>query len=134
LQGGRIAAKGGFLGNITLNGTIDAASAIVSGGEIGDIGLGTKLTVNGTNYGIIAAEGPTNLGKAVSTGAGGFYQPNIGSGNPNPNQAAIDKAAIDAIFSNMAFDLPGSDLGGLAKILADMNALKVDSNGNLMIS
>jgi hypothetical protein len=126
--GGRIAAQGGFLGNVTINGTLHAASVIVSGGELGDVSLGTHLTVNGTNYGIIAAEGPANLGKAVSTGAGGGYQANLGTGNPN-------KAAIDAVFTNngqsLAFDLAGLDLGGLALILADLKALTTGSNGNL---
>jgi hypothetical protein len=126
-QGGRIAAQGGFLGNVTINGSLDAASVIISGGELGDVSLGTYLTVNGTNYGIIAAEGPTNLGKPISTGPGGFYQANIGPGNPS-------KAAIDAVFTkngqSLAFDLAGLDLGGLAVILADLEALKV-SNGQL---
>jgi hypothetical protein len=126
-QGGRIAAQGGFLGNVTINGTLDAASAIVSGGEIGDAGLGTRLTVNGTNYGIIAAEGTTNLAKAISsTGAMAFYQSKIGPGNPN-------KAAIDDIFTynggqSLAFDLTGLDLGGLALILADLQALNVSND------
>jgi hypothetical protein len=116
--GGRIAAKLGFLGNVMINGTFDATSAIVSGGEIGDVGLGTHLTVNGTNNGIIAAEGPANLGKAISTGPGGFYQATIPSGTPN-------HGAIDAVFSQaLAFDLPGMDLGGLALILADLKTLK----------
>jgi hypothetical protein len=123
--GGRIAAKGGFLGNVMINGTFDATSVIISGGELGDVALGTHLTVNGTNYGIIAAEGPANLGKAVNTGPGGFYKANIGSGNPN-------QAAIDAVFTNngqpLAFDLPGLDLGGLGLILADLEALKVSND------
>jgi hypothetical protein len=127
-QGGGIAAQGGVLSNVTINGTLDAASVIVSGGELGDVSLGTHLTVNGTNYGIIAAEGPANLGKAISTGTGGFYQSNIGSPNPN-------KAAIDAVFTkngqSLAFDLPGLDLGGLNLILADLKALKIGSDGNL---
>ena len=118
-----------FLGNLTINGTADATSVIVSGGEFGDVGLGTYLTVNGTNYGIIAAEGTINTPptKPVTSGPGGFYQANIASGNPN-------KAAIDNIFTSngqsLAFDLPGLDLGGLALILADLKALKV-SNGEL---
>jgi hypothetical protein len=95
---------------------------------MGDVGLGTHLTVSGTNYGIIAAEGSTNLGKAVSTGPGGYYQANMAPGNAS-------KAAIDAVFSNngqpLGFDLTGLDLGGLALILADLKALKVGSTGNL---
>jgi hypothetical protein len=46
-------------------------------------------------------------------------------GNPS-------KAAIDAVFTNngqpLGFDLTGLDLGGLALILADLKALKVDSS------
>jgi hypothetical protein len=127
--GGQIAAKGGFVGNLTINGTVDAASAIISGGEMGDAGVGTHLTVTGTNYGIIAAEGPTNLGKAVNTATGGYYQANMASGNAS-------KAAIDAVFSYnngqpLGFDLAGLDLGGLALIMADLKALKVGSNGYL---
>jgi hypothetical protein len=128
LQGGRIAAKGGFLGNVTINGTVDAASAIISGGEMGDVGLGTHMTLNGANYGIIAAEGPTNLGKAITNVSGGYYRSNMAPGDAS-------KAAIDAVFSNngqpLGFDLAGLDLGGLAMILADLKALKVGSNGNL---
>jgi hypothetical protein len=95
---------------------------------MGDVGLGTHLTVNGTNYGIIAAEGPTNLGKAVNTATGGYYQANMAPGNAS-------MAAIDAVFSNngqpLGFDLAGLDLNGLAMILADLKALKVGSTGNL---
>jgi hypothetical protein len=95
---------------------------------MGDVGLGTHLTVNGTNYGIIAAEGSTNLGKAINTATGGYYQANMAPGNPS-------KAAIDAVFTKngqpLGFDLTGLDLGGLALILANLKALKVGSTGNL---
>jgi hypothetical protein len=129
LVSGKIAAKGAIVGNLTINGGLDTASAVVSGGEIGDVSRGTHLTLNGPNNGIIAAEGPINLAKSVSTSPGGFFGANIGPGNPN-------KAVLDAIFTNgglpLAFDDPNTlDLGGLNWILNDLASLHVGTNGNL---
>jgi hypothetical protein len=127
LKSGRIAAEGGFVGNLLVNG-ISAGGAVVSGGEIGDTTGGTVFTVNGTNKGIIAAKGPVQFAKG-SPGGNVFVAPLVAS-----NAAAID-AAIDAIFTykngqSLAFDLAGLDLGGLALILKDLQALNV-SNGQL---
>src|SRR5262249_53894085 len=93
---------------------------------------GTGLIVGapsspGTISGIVAAEGPISL-KAGTISPTAFYQSNLGSGNAS-------KAAIDAVFTkygqSLAFDLAGLDLGGLAQILADLQALKVGSTGGL---
>jgi hypothetical protein len=134
LRGGRIAAKGSILGNVTVSGIIDAAAALVSGGSIGSAAAGTGLSVGtasvpGAIKGIVAAEGAINL-LAGTISPTAFFQGNLGAGNPS-------KAAIDAIFTNngqpLAFDLTagGLDLGGLQLMLADLAALYVNSNGNL---
>jgi hypothetical protein len=97
LKGGRIAAKRGIPGNLRINGSVDANSAIVSGGAIGDPAAGTALTV-GQVQGIVAAEGPINLAKGTTTQAA-FFQGNLLPGSPNA-------AAIDAIFTDGAGLLP----------------------------
>jgi hypothetical protein len=137
LQSTRITAKGraitglnstriGILGNVIVNGTMDASSAILSGGEIGDVNGGSFQV--GVVQGIVAAEGDIVLGPAVDTSQAIFYQAAIGTGNANA-------AAIDAIFADggqpLGFDLLGLDLGGLALILQDLTALSVGSDGNL---
>jgi hypothetical protein len=127
LRGGRIAAKSGIVGNLTINGGLDAASVIVSGGEIGDPGLATQLAVNGRNQGIIAAEAMISFAKGNPGGAV-YINTRATPGNPNT-------AAIDAIFTEMgqplAFDLGGLDLAGLDIIVRDLEALRVGSDGNL---
>jgi hypothetical protein len=133
LRGGRIAAKQSMLGNVNISGVIDAGAALVSGGSIGSAAAGTGLIVGapsspGMISGIVAAEGSISL-KAGTITPAAFYQSGLGSSNN------LNKAAIDAIFTykngqSLAFDLAG-DLDGLALILADMKALKVDSSGNL---
>jgi hypothetical protein len=126
LRGGRIAAKAGIAGNLTINGGLDAGSSIVSGG-IGDAGLGTKLTVNGKNSGIIAAESSILASKGLP---GGAVYNNTGATPNNPNTAAIDAIFTDG-GSSLAFDLHDLDLGGLTLILQDLAALHVGSDGNL---
>src|SRR5262249_44326887 len=129
---GRMAAKGrpvqglastrtGFLGNVSISGAIAASGALVSAGMIGDQAGGTGLTI-GSVQGIIAAKGSINLVKGKKSGAAFF----------GANLTGANAAAIDAIFTHMAFDsVPGSlDLKGLGFILADLNALAV-SNGVL---
>jgi len=126
LKGGRIAAKGkgGIVGNLTINGGLDANSAVVSGGEIGDTTLGTQFTFNGNNKGILAAKGPMNFAK----GSPGGYVFNPATG---PNAAAIDAIFTTNNGSALGFDLSGLDLGGLNLILTDLAALQVDSAGKL---
>jgi hypothetical protein len=115
LKSGRIAAKGGIVGNLLLNG-IAANGAVVSDGEIGDTTWGTQFTVNGTNKGIIAAKGPIL-----------FH-----SGTPGGNVfTGSNAAAIDAVFTN-SLDLSGLDLGGLDLMLAHLLSLHVDITGKLM--
>src|SRR5262249_46324704 len=107
LKGGRIAAKGGIVGNLTINGGLDPSSSVVSGGKIGDAAWGTQFTFGGTNAGILAAEGPITFAKGSP------------GGNVFNNATGVNKATIDAIFTNngqpLAFDLTagGLDLGGL---------------------
>jgi hypothetical protein len=125
LMGGRIAAKRGIPANLQINGSVDADSAVVSGGAIGDPAAGTGLSV-GQVLGIVAAEGPINLLKGTTTQAA-FFQGILLPGSPIAS-------AIDAIFTNgsqpLAFDLTGLDLGGLNLILQDLEALLV-RNGTL---
>jgi hypothetical protein len=122
LKGGRLAVKGGIVGNLTDNGT-DATAAIVSGGEIGDATWGTQFTFSGSNKGIVVAKGKMTFAKG-SPGGTVFN-----------NATGTNAAAIDAIFTNggspLSFDLNPLDLGGLQLILTDLAALYVDSNGNL---
>jgi hypothetical protein len=122
LKGGRLAVKGGIVGNLTTNG-VDATAAVVSGGEIGDATWGTTFTVNGTNKGILAAKGTMRFAKGSP------------GGNVFNNATGANAAAIDAIFADggkaLAFDLSGLDLGGLNLILADLAALYVNSSGTL---
>jgi hypothetical protein len=126
LKGGRIAAERGIPANLQINGGVDASSAVVSGGAIGDPAAGTGLSV-GQALGIVAAEGSIILLKGTTTQAA-FFQGNLLPGSPNG-------AAIDAIFTHdggqpLAFDLTGLDLGGLNLILQDLEALQV-RNGTL---
>ncbi len=86
MKSGRIASRRSILGNLTVNGDIDSASAIVAGGSIG--GSNGKLSV-GNVSGIIAAVGSIKVGKIGSTSSAVFYQQND----------AIDAAVIDAIFT-----------------------------------
>jgi hypothetical protein len=119
LKAGRIAAKVGIVGNVTLNG-IAANGAVVSGGEIGDTTWGTTFTVNGTNKGLIAAKGPVR-----------FPTNGVPGGNVFTNAIGINAGAIDAVFTN-SLDLSGLDLGGLELMRAHLLSLHVDiSSGNL---
>jgi hypothetical protein len=122
LKAGRIAAKGGIVGNLITNG-IAANGAVISGGQIGDTTRGTQFTVNGANKGIIAATGAINFAKGSP---GGFvFQSATG----------VNAAAIAALFTDkgqtLSFDVSGLDLGGLNLILADLAVLFVDSTGHL---
>jgi hypothetical protein len=126
LRGGRIAARDGIVGNLTINGGLDATSAVVSGGGIGDAGLGTQLTVHGANKGFIAARGAV-----VAAGhLDGFVYDNVGATPDNPNAAAID-AVFTELGEPLAFDVSGLDLAGLDDVLRDLAALHVGSDGNL---
>jgi hypothetical protein len=124
---GRIAVKGrvvagfgsiGILGNITITGNLDASSAIVSAGVIGDRAHGTVLNT-GNVSGIVAAEGNLNIGH-IGSSSGAFILANATGANA---------AAIDAIFTEnhvpLSFDRMGLDLAGLNLILRDLAALTV---------
>ncbi len=127
LKGGRIAVKGDITGNVDIDGTIDAASALVSAGKIGDAASGTTLMV-GDVQGILAAEGSINLGQPANTNKAAFF-----GGNLKTTDAA-STAAIDAVFTSnhlaLGFDLSGLDLGGLALMLGDLRSL-TDQNHRL---
>jgi hypothetical protein len=123
-KGGRVAVKGGIVGNLIDNGT-DAGSVIVSGGEIGDPTWGTKFTFTGGNKGVIAAKG--NIIWASSSPGGTIF--NNATGN---NAAAVDAIFTDKNGKTLSFDVSGFDLKGLAQILANLAALSVDKNGNLI--
>jgi hypothetical protein len=136
--GGRIAVKGrailglastrtGVLGNLLISGNIQSTAAMVSAGLIGDAAGGTVFS-SGAVKGILAAEGTINFSGVGNTSGATIIQ----------NAAGANKAAIDAIFTKnggvpLAFDsVPGTlDLGGLALILNDLNALHVGTDGNL---
>jgi hypothetical protein len=116
---GLLATQTGILGNIRVSGEIDAGSAIVSGGEIGDAASGTSLS-SGAIEGIIAAERLINFGNTGST-SGSFIRP-IAMGH--------NLATIVAIFTDdhgvpLTFDMTTLDLAGLNLILTDLNSLHV---------
>jgi len=100
--GGRIAARNSILGNMTILGTIDSNSAIVSGGSIGSSLYGTKLMNSGNILnilGIVAAVGPINAGTIGTTNVR-FYQQND----------AADATVIDKIFTQGVTPLSAADV------------------------
>jgi hypothetical protein len=130
---GRIAAKGhavagllaiqtGILGNFSVSGNIELGSAIVSGGEIGDVGSGTSLS-SGAIKSIIAAEGPINFSSTGRT-TGSFI---VHDQTTGPNHDAIEAIFVPSTFDSTPGDL---DLAGLSLILTHLNALHV-VNGTL---
>ena len=123
LIGGHITALGGIPGSLLIKGIVDSHSAIVSGGSIGSTALGTQFSVDANNFGILAAKGSMNFVKG---------QP---KGSVFSNASGPDASAIDDIFTvngqRVVFDLNPLDLGDLYSILADLAALRVDSNGRL---
>lgn len=125
LRDGRIAAEGGIVANLTINGGLDAASAVVSRGEIGDPTYGTQFAVNGNNKSILASQGVMYFGKHAP---GGEVFNGVGT-------SCATAAAIDALFTNggqpLEFDLTGLDLGGLELILTDLSALYGSRHGQL---
>ena len=122
LRGGRIAARNGIAGNLTINGGMDVGSAIVSGGEIGDVGSGTSLS-SGAIKSIIAAEGPINFSSTGRT-TGSFI---VHDQTTGPNHDAIEAIFVPSTFDSTPGDL---DLAGLSLILTHLNALHV-VNGTL---
>jgi hypothetical protein len=124
LQGGRIAALGSILGKLTIDGSIDSQSAIVSGGAIGSQTAGTGLSVNAVD-GILASVRPMNVIKIGSTSKAMLYEQND----------TTDAAVIDAIFSQGVlsplspadlFDHATSlDLENLTVLVANLNSLTV---------
>jgi hypothetical protein len=121
--------KGGISGNLTIAGGLDKGGALVSGGEIGDAALGTKLNLSGDNKGIVAAKGKVRFG--IQPTVRGVFLQNVGviAGNS-------DALAIDAIFTDnhtsLGFDLTGLDLGGLGSILRDLRSLRATAGGHLI--
>ena len=126
LRGGRIAARNGIAGNLTVNGGMDVGSAIVSGGEIGDPALGTQLTLHGDNRGLIAADGVIRNAATL----GGIVYSNVAATPGNPNAAAIE-AVFTEIGQPLLFDFNSLDLMGLDEILHDLAALHAGGGGNL---
>ena len=126
LRGGRIAAKKGIAGNLTINGDLDSAAAIVSGGEIGDPALGTQLTLHGDNRGFIAADGVIHNAASLA----GIVFNNVAATPDNPNAAAID-AVFTEMGQPLSFDINGVYLAGLDDILHNLALLRVGSGGNL---
>ena len=129
--------QNGILGNVIVDrgqytyGGISPFSKIVSGGEIGDPSLGTSITTQDGNSGIVAAKGIVTQG-TPGLGTGGYLFSNTGAIAGNP-----DAMAIDAIFTNggdsLTFDLTGEDLAGLKLILQDLEALTVDPRTGRLI-
>lgn len=130
---GRIAVRGavveqlaadqiGILGNLTIHGRMEAGSAIISGGAIGDTRWGTQLSVAEHAGGFIAAKGPIR---------------SAADAKPDPRHTiqqatGANAAQIDSVFTHHGQDIlfdshpAGSELGGLELILADLQALTFD--------
>jgi hypothetical protein len=137
---GRIAVQGqgvqglaplryGILGNISILGGITQGAAILSGGWIGDDGIGSTTadgcgTVLNTFFsvkGILGAAGDINFGYVGSLRKASVFE----------NASGVDKAAIDAIFTDQGMPLMVSNDSDLDKILSDLYALRVGSDGRL---
>jgi len=126
------AGRYGILGRLTINGTIDANAAIVSGGVIGDDGVyvvgttdsdayGTQITF-GSDKGILAADFDINFGQTGKIYSAGVFENAAGTTNG---------AVINAIFTQGNVPL-AFDNGGLDLILGDLAKLRVDAKtGNL---
>jgi hypothetical protein len=135
LQRGYIAARTAISGNITINGGLIDGSVIVSGGKIGDSQTGTRLTLKGSNQGIIAAYGAITLGSKTPSG---HYYNNVGAARPNPNATAVN-----AIFTKNVTPLSSSDrfdrsttldLGNVDQVLRNLRVLSVNSSGKLRVN
>src|SRR5262249_40919002 len=101
---GLAASRFGILGNVSIGGGIGTTGAIVSDGRIGDsTGVGTQLTISGTDKGILAAGQGINFGATGSLNQGGLFNPATGA----------DLAAIDAIFTNNHLELDVTNAGDL---------------------
>jgi hypothetical protein len=133
---GRIAVRGapvpgpdggqlsGILGDLRVDGQIGPDAAIVSGGALGDAAGGTALRV-GDVAGILAAEGAISYGAVGDLSAASIFDQAQGP----------DAAAIDAVFTDggqaLVIDPSPQGLQDLARLLAQLRALRVDGNGNL---
>ncbi len=142
VTGGRIAVQGtggaqsGIVGNVVIDrgfysyGGISAGSAIVSGGEIGDASLGTTLSAQDSNSGIVAADGVINMPTAV----GGTVFNNVGAAPGNPNAAVIDAIFSQGVSPLSPIDLFDEstllDLANLIQIQTNLNSLKVITVNN----
>jgi hypothetical protein len=124
IQDGNVAAMDGIPGSLLIQGEIGEDSKIVSGGTIGSATLGTRFTVTGENLGLLAAVGAMN------------FLAGAPEGSVFSNLSAADIAALRAIFTvngqPVSFDNAPFDLAGLASILADLKALRVDASGHLV--
>jgi hypothetical protein len=132
---GRIGVKGqavaglnssrtGVLSHIDIHDGIRVTAAIVSGGRIGDVSgikAGTDLDVTGTVEGILAAGGDINFGSVGNTSKAAVFENGIG----------INKAAIDAVFTDQGQLLYVLKPNDFKKILEDLQALRVGRDGNL---
>ncbi len=142
LIGGRVVAKGnaalvppgsqiGILGNVVVDygvattSGLDAQSAIISGGEIGDSTLGTKISNAAANLGFIAAKNAINSGATTLTGTT-FSSLN----NADPSAQAID-AIFTEVNQALALDVNAADLAGLTLILDDLAAIHIGPDGKL---
>ena len=124
LKGSRIAVKGDILGSFTINGSLDATSALVAGGKIGDATAGTTLKVADVK-GILAAEGTILFSQTPNTKQAAFFGSILKTKDP------LSAAAIDNIFTNSGTPIDfGLDLSGLGLIRNKLTAIRA-SNGKL---
>ena len=119
-----------ILGNLTISGSIDGNSAVVSGGSIGSTVFGTALNCGAVN-GIVAAVGSISVGKIGTTSNALYYKQND----------TQDAAVIDAVFGQGVTPLSAADLFdqstlgdllNLDQILVNLDVLTV-KNGHLSL-
>src|SRR5205823_1943593 len=120
-----------ILGTMTINGSIEGNSALVSGGSIGSTTYTTTLNSGNVN-GIVAAAGPISVGATGKKSNAGYY-----AQNDTPGMAVIDAISSHGVTPLSPADLFDQstlgDLLNLTQILANLDALTV-KNGHLSLS
>lgn len=132
LDGGRIAARSGIAGNLSISGGVTTTAAIVSGGDIGSASNGTGLSVGQAVRGIVAAKGVLRTLRPLDARGAAFYGDRLSTTDP-VNAAAIDAIFADGSGGTLGFDQTPLDLLGLSTIRQRLDALRV-RNGKLSLT
>ncbi|MGH7139866.1 MAG: hypothetical protein ACREHD_29355, partial [Pirellulales bacterium] len=114
-DGGLLAVQGDVSGPLEIDGGIDAASALIAGGNLG--GTTAPLVINGGVQGILAALGAVTTNRPLDTRHALFYGSSLATSSSS--QAQGDASAIHSAFS--ALDGEGIDLIG-ESLLAELKS------------